>query len=136
MKLELGFIRITDIQFAKVCKVENGVLYVDPEALRAYLYEDDDIRACVKAIEFDIARPGEIVRITPVKDVIEPRVKVEGPGGEFPGVISKVETVSFWFITGIVPNSSNLLNVVLKLKYLSLTEKSSSVKSICAAVKP
>ena len=93
MKLELGFIRITDIRFAKECKVEDGVLYVDPEALRVYLYEDDDIRACVKEIDFDIARPGESVRITPVKDVIEPRVKVEGPGGEFPGVISKVDTV-------------------------------------------
>ena len=38
-------------------------------------------------------KPGESVRITPVKDVIEPRVKVEGPGGEFPGVIAKVDTV-------------------------------------------
>ena len=42
---------------------------------------------------FDIAKPGESVRITPVKDVIEPRVKVVGPGGIFPGVISSVETV-------------------------------------------
>ena len=33
------------------------------------------------------------VRITPVKDVIEPRVKVEGRGGIFPGVIAKVDTV-------------------------------------------
>lgn len=29
----------------------------------------------------------------PVKDVIEPRVKVNGGGNLFPGVISKVETV-------------------------------------------
>ena len=33
------------------------------------------------------------MRITPVKDVIEPRVKVEGRGGVFPGVINKVDTV-------------------------------------------
>ncbi len=33
------------------------------------------------------------MRITPVKDVIEPRVTVEGRGGIFPGVISKVDTV-------------------------------------------
>ena len=31
-----------------------------------------------------VLRPGESVRITPVKDVIEPRVKVEGRGGVFP----------------------------------------------------
>jgi glycine reductase len=41
----------------------------------------------------EIAKPGESVRITPVKDVIEPRVKVSGEGGIFPGVISKVDTV-------------------------------------------
>ena len=50
-------------------------------------------KAWVKDFGFDIAKPGESVRITPVKDVIEPRVKVEGSGGVFPGVISKVETV-------------------------------------------
>ena len=93
LKLELGYIQIKDIQFSKECKVENGTLYVDPDAVKAYLYEDDDVKAWVKDFSFDIAKPGESVRITPVKDVIEPRVKVEGPGGVFPGVISKVETV-------------------------------------------
>src|SRR5699024_1169746 len=57
------------------------------------MYEDDDVKAWVKDFSFDVAKPGESVRITPVKDVIEPRVKVEGPGGVFPGMISKVETV-------------------------------------------
>ncbi len=93
MKLELGFIQINDIQFSKECKVENGTLYVDPEAVRAFVYEEDDVRDWVAEMQFDIARPGERVRITPVKDVIEPRVKVKGPGGLFPGVISKVDTV-------------------------------------------
>ena len=93
MKLELGFIQINDIQFSKECKVENGTLYVDPEAVRAFVYEEDDVRDWVAEMQFDIARPGESVRITPVKDVIEPRVKVHGPGGLFPGVISKVDTV-------------------------------------------
>ena len=93
MKLELGFIQINDIQFSNECKVENGTLFVDAEAVKAFMYQDDDVRQWVKEFSFDIARPGESVRITPVKDVIEPRVKVEGPGGEFPGVISKVDTV-------------------------------------------
>lgn len=93
MKLELGFIQINNIQFSKECKVENSTLYVDPEAVKAFMYEDDDVKAWVKDFKIDIAKPGESVRITPVKDVIEPRVKVEGPGGEFPGVIAKVDTV-------------------------------------------
>ena len=93
MKLELGYIQINDIQFSKECKVENSTLFVDPDAVKAFMYEDDDVKAWVKDFSFDVAKPGESVRITPVKDVIEPRVKVEGTGGVFPGVISKVDTV-------------------------------------------
>lgn len=93
MKLELGFIQIKDIQFSKECKVENGTLYVNADEVKEFVFKDDDVKACVKEARFDIAKPGESVRITPVKDVIEPRVKVEGPGGEFPGVIAKVDTV-------------------------------------------
>ena len=93
MKLELGFIEIKDIQFSNECKVEDGILYVDAEAVKSFVYQDDDVKACLKSISFDIAKPGQSVRITPVKDVIEPRVKVEGSGGIFPGVIAKVDTV-------------------------------------------
>lgn len=89
MKLEVGNINIHDIQFSNESKVENGVLYVNAQEIYDLILEDENI----KAVKADIARPGENVRITPVKDVIEPRVKVEGPGGIFPGVISKVETV-------------------------------------------
>lgn len=89
MKLELGYIDITDIQFAAESKVENGVIYVNKDELRALLLEDENL----KSVEFEIARPGESVRIMPVKDVVEPRVKVQGPGNLFPGVISKVEPV-------------------------------------------
>ena len=89
MRLEMGHIYIKDIQFASESKIEDGILYVSEEAVRAVALEDEKI----KSVSFDIARPGESVRITPVKDVIEPRVKVEGRGGIFPGVIAKVDTV-------------------------------------------
>ena len=89
MRLEMGHIYIKDIQFASESKIEDGILYVSEEAVKAVALEDEKI----KSASFDIARPGESVRITPVKDVIEPRVKVEGRGGIFPGVISKVDTV-------------------------------------------
>ena len=89
MRLEMGHIYIKDIQFADESKIQDGVLYVSQEELEKKALEDEKI----KGVSFDIARPGESVRITPVKDVIEPRVKVEGRGGVFPGVISKVDTV-------------------------------------------
>lgn len=89
MKLELGLIHINDIQFAKESKVENGVIYVNTEEIKDIILEDKNI----KSVDFEIAKPGDSIRITPVKDVIEPRVKVEGNGGLFPGMMSKVDTV-------------------------------------------
>jgi glycine reductase len=89
VRLELGKINITDVQFGDLTKVENGTLYVNKQELIDLILEDDHI----KSVEIELARPGEEVRITPVKDVIEPRVKVEGPGGIFPGVMNKVTTV-------------------------------------------
>ena len=86
MKLELGIIPINDIQFGAESKVENGTIYVNADELKALILEDENL----KSVELDIARPGESVRIMPVKDVIEPRVKVSGEGAMFPGMISKV----------------------------------------------
>jgi glycine reductase len=89
VRLELGKIFIKDVKFGDVTKVENGVLYVNKDEMLKEIGGDDHI----KSIDIELAHPGEEIRITPVKDVIEPRVKVEGPGGIFPGVISKVDTV-------------------------------------------
>ena len=89
MRLELGKIFIKDIQFASESKIEKNVLYVNKEEMIKAIWDDE----AIKSVELDIAKPGESVRITPVKDVIEPRVKVEGRGGIFPGVLSKVDTV-------------------------------------------
>jgi len=89
MRLEIGDILIKDIQFGDTTSVKNGVLYVNKDELAAEAGKDDRI----KSVEVFLARPGESVRIIPVKDVIEPRVKVEGPGGIFPGFMTDVEQV-------------------------------------------
>jgi len=89
LRLEIGKIYVKDIQFGPATKVENGVLFVNKEELLKEVAGDERL----KSIDFDIARPGDETRIIPVKDVIEPRVKVEGKGGMFPGFIAKVDTV-------------------------------------------
>ena len=89
MKLQLGYIDINDIQFDENPRIENGVLYVNPDELIQSVLQDE----LIKDAHFEIAKPGESIRITPVKDVIQPRVKVEGTGGIFPGVIDKEITV-------------------------------------------
>ena len=89
MRLELGNIFIKDVKFGESTKVENGILYVNKQELLSEVGGDERL----KSIDIDIVHPGDSVRIIPVKDVIEPRVKVEGNGGIFPGFISKVDTV-------------------------------------------
>lgn len=89
MRLEIGEIIIRDIQFGDKTKLSNGTLYINKSELIAKLMDDEHI----KGISVELAKPGESTRITPVKDVIEPRVKVEGPGNIFPGVLGKVTTV-------------------------------------------
>ena len=89
MRLELGKIFIKDIQFGDVTEVKDGVLFINKQEMLQEIGGDEHI----KSIDIELARPGESVRITPVKDVIEPRVKVEGNGGIFPGIMSKVDTV-------------------------------------------
>ena len=86
MKLELGKIFIKDIRFDDKTHVKDGVLHVSKKEVETLVLEDDKLAGC----HVDIARPGESVRITPVKDVIEPRVKVSGGGEIFPGVVGKV----------------------------------------------
>lgn len=89
MKLELGYIEIKDIVFGNESKISNGVLTVSKAPIEALAKEDERI----KSVSLDIAKPGESVRITPVKDVIEPRCKVEGDGDIFPGTIGSVNMV-------------------------------------------
>ena len=89
MRLELGKIKIKGIQFGDATKVEKGILYVNKSKVADLVLEDDHI----KDVKVELAHPGEKTRITPVKDVIEPRVKVSGPGGVFPGMRSKVDIV-------------------------------------------
>lgn len=89
MRLTLGKINIKGVDFGSATKVENGKLFVNKEELAALIREDSR----VASVEVFLARPGESVRIVPVKDVIEPRVKVEGPGNIFPGFIGKLDPV-------------------------------------------
>jgi len=89
VRLELGIIKIKDVQFGKETVIKDGALHVNKSELIALVLQDKRLSKA----EVELARPGEEVRIIPVKDVIEPRVKVSGPGELFPGTIGAVETV-------------------------------------------
>lgn len=83
MSLELRKIHINDVVFSAENKIENNVLHLNKISLSEFIKEDKRI----KEVDFDIAKPGQSVRILPVKDVIEPRVKLKGE--IFPGVFKE-----------------------------------------------
>jgi len=89
MRLELGIIKIEDVQFGEETTVRDGTLSVNKKELIALVRQDERL----SEVDVELARPGEEVRIVPVKDVIEPRVKVSGSGELFPGIIGKMGTV-------------------------------------------
>ena len=89
MKLTLNKFHVQDIQFAEASSFCHGVLYINKAELAEYLMEDTNIHS----VDFDIARPGESVRIVPIKDVVQPRYKQSGTGQVFPGFVGDVETV-------------------------------------------
>ena len=88
MQLKVGNIFIKDLQFGPRTEVKNQTLFVNREELTGHLLQDEHLAQ----VELEITHPGESVRIMPVKDVIEPRVKPDHDGGIFPGMVSKMFT--------------------------------------------
>src|SRR5712692_5713039 len=85
MRLEMGTFPVHEVVFGPRTRYESGRLVVDPDSALVAVREDPRIASA----ELQIARPGESVRIWPVRDVIEPRVKVEGPGVCYPGICGR-----------------------------------------------
>jgi glycine reductase len=85
VKLEIGNFHVKDIVFGDKTSYENGILTINKEEALAFVKEDEHI------IEADIkiVKPGENVRLVPVKEAIEPRVKVNGDP-LFPGVTGDI----------------------------------------------
>jgi glycine reductase len=89
MKLELVDFPVRDVRFTNRTVYNNGVLEIDKEELVALVLENKKIATA----DLDMAFPGEQTRIVNIRDVVEPRVKVSGPGCVFPGILGPAETV-------------------------------------------
>ena len=76
MKLELHKVKVRDVQWGDATCVKDGVLYVDKAEAIACVAEEGRFAR----VDLELARPGESVRIIPVKDVVEPRVKMDRKG--------------------------------------------------------
>jgi glycine reductase len=74
MKLEIGNFHVKDIVFGTKTAYENGILTINKEEALAVVREDEHITEA----DLVIVKPGDEVRLCPVKEAIEPRVKVNG----------------------------------------------------------
>lgn len=90
MKLEIGNFHVKDIVFADKTSYENGVLSLNKKELINFVKEDERI---VDA-DLHIVNPGEMVRLCPVKEAIEPRVKIDNRA-LFPGYTGDLETCGY-----------------------------------------
>ncbi|MDR1581563.1 MAG: glycine/sarcosine/betaine reductase component B subunit [Synergistaceae bacterium] len=86
MRLELHKVKVRDVQWGDKTYVENGTLYVDKQEAIAVVAEEGRFAK----VDLELARPGESVRIIPVKDAVEPRVKLDGKG-YFPGFCAPMD---------------------------------------------
>lgn len=125
--LKLGKINIRDVKFGRKNRIKNGLLFIRKRDFLKKLRAEDER---ITNLSADIVRPGDSARIIPIKDVIEPRVKVEGKIGE--GLILALKGMSvitcgqiIGFQEGLLDMSgpaaelsffSKLINVVLTAK--------------------
>jgi glycine reductase complex component B subunit alpha and beta len=81
MKLTLGRVTVRAVSAGEKTRIVEGELIVHLQELAELLARDGRL----SQVRVELARPGESVRIIPVKDVIQPRLKVAGAGSAFPG---------------------------------------------------
>src|SRR3989304_8457604 len=89
MRLELADYPVKQIRLGRTFRYQGGMLEVDGPALEAMILRDGRIAEASLAV----VRPGDKVRITGIRDLVEPRVKVSGNGQVFPGILGPVEAV-------------------------------------------
>ena len=84
-KLKIHNFHVKDVVFGEKTKYENEVLYINKEEALNFIKEDKHITS----VDIEIAKPGEDIRIVPVKEAVEPRARKDGRAA-FPGVTGEL----------------------------------------------
>ncbi|MDL2263019.1 glycine/sarcosine/betaine reductase component B subunit [Synergistaceae bacterium OttesenSCG-928-I11] len=84
MRLDIGRFPIRDMAFGKETRYEAGILHIDRNEALDVVMED----AHIVSAELHIVKPGDPVRIVPVKEAIEMRCKIGGTA--YPGVTGQL----------------------------------------------
>jgi glycine reductase len=89
MRLELADYPVKEIRLGRTFEYRAGTLTIDQPALEEIILRDGRIAEASLAVTC----PGDQVRITGIRDIVEPRVKASGNGQVFPGILGPVEAV-------------------------------------------
>ncbi|WP_130860982.1 glycine/sarcosine/betaine reductase component B subunit [Bacilliculturomica massiliensis] len=74
MKLKIGNFHVKDIVFGSELSYRDGVLTIDKEKALDFVRQDPHITEA----QLHIVKPGDMVRLFPVKEAVEPRIKTNG----------------------------------------------------------
>ena len=86
MRLEIGNFYVKDIVFGRELSLKDGTLTINKEEALKFVCEDDRITEA----ELYIAKPGDRIRLCPVKEAVEPRIRPDGRS-IFPGYTGKLK---------------------------------------------
>ena len=85
MRLEIGNFYVKDIVFWEKLSFDNGILTINKKEALDFIREDERITEA----ELYIAKPGDKIRMCPVKEAIEPRIRLDGRS-LFPGYTGEI----------------------------------------------
>ena len=91
MQLNVADFPVREIRLGNSYRYQSGRLELDAEDLAQIVLQDHRIREA----KFDTASPGDQVRITGIRDVVEPRVKFGSDAQVFPGTVGPVTGVGY-----------------------------------------
>ena len=74
---------VTDLKFSSSTAIKDGVLLINRERIKTLVKTDKNVRD----VKVELARPGESLRIVPIKDIVEPRLSRIPEYQLFPGVL-------------------------------------------------
>ncbi len=89
MRLEMAEYPVRELRLGSRHRYDDGILVVDGDDLARRALEDPRIESA----RVDVVRPGQPVRVTGIRDVVEPRIKFGAAAQVFPGVLGPVAAV-------------------------------------------
>ena len=89
MRLEMAEFPVRRIRLGAAYRYQDGLLEVDGDDLVQRVLRDPRIQTA----KLDVVTPGEPVRVTGIRDVVEPRAKFGDAKQVFPGVLGPVTPV-------------------------------------------